>query len=373
MSLDTLVEISRYYGKNPDYVLAGGGNTSWKDDHTLYVKSSGTSLADVNSDSFVKMDRKALALIWDRDYPELREQRESAVLADMMAARIPGVQEKRPSVESLLHDIIPFAFVVHLHPALVNGLGCSVNGETTVKNIFGDKTIWIESINPGYVLAKEVKSKMDAYSARNIKTPSIIFMQNHGIFVGDDSVTGIREKYDNIMQKIGTHIKRRPDFSDEEQFAINENDNEKINMIIKTLSELSGGTAIFMQGKEVSRLVKDQTSFTPLSSAFTPDHIVYAGSAPLFITTDIDIQSAWKNHIEKNGIAPKIIAVQGLGIFSAAVTEKATALAMNLFRDSVKIAVYAESFGGPLFMTEDKIDFIKNWEVERYRTSVSDK
>ena len=42
MDLSTLVKMSNTYGSNPAYVLAGGGNTSVKDDTTLYVKGSGT-------------------------------------------------------------------------------------------------------------------------------------------------------------------------------------------------------------------------------------------------------------------------------------------------------------------------------------------
>lgn len=42
-------------------------------------------------------------------------------------------------------------------------------------------------------------------------------------------------------------------------------------------------------------------------------------------------------------------------------------LAKKLFNDAVKIAVYSESFGGPLHMEDDLIDFIVNWEVESYR------
>lgn len=45
MDLSTLVKMSNTYGSNPAYVLAGGGNTSVKDDTTLYVKGSGTQLA----------------------------------------------------------------------------------------------------------------------------------------------------------------------------------------------------------------------------------------------------------------------------------------------------------------------------------------
>ena len=56
MELSTLVKMSNTYGSNPAYVLAGGGNTSVKDDTTLYVKGSGTQLATIKAEEFVKMD-----------------------------------------------------------------------------------------------------------------------------------------------------------------------------------------------------------------------------------------------------------------------------------------------------------------------------
>ena len=50
MDLSTLVKMSNTYGSNPAYVLAGGGNTSVKDDTTLYVKGSGTQLATIKAE-----------------------------------------------------------------------------------------------------------------------------------------------------------------------------------------------------------------------------------------------------------------------------------------------------------------------------------
>ena len=368
MSIEALVELSRFYGNNPEYILAGGGNTSWKDGDTLFVKSSGFSLADATADSFVKMNRKALALIWEKTYPQSSEQRESAVLADMMAAKKPGEEQKRPSVEALLHDILLFAFVVHLHPALVNGLTCSRRGEEAARKIFNDDILWIPSTNPGYILSKLVKTASGSYHEKHRKFPQVILLQNHGIFVGADSPDGVKELYGEIMSKIGAMIQRKPDFSDEKRTG-------GAGEISRTLADLCAGDAAFMSGGEYAALLKSRDSFAPVSSAFTPDHIVYAGSDPLFTEarTGEGIRQDWKNHVGKTGRNPKIIAVRGMGIFAACATEKAANIAMDLFRDSVKVAVYAESFGGPLFMTADKIDFINNWEVERFRSSVSTK
>jgi len=381
MSIETLVELSRFYGSDPEYVLAGGGNTSWKTEDTLYVKGSGFSLAEAAAGSFVKMDRKALASIWEKTYPQSSEEREKEVLNDLMAAKKIGEEQKRPSVEALLHDIIPFSFVVHLHPALVNGLCCSQKGEAAAREIFGDEIIWIPSTNPGYILSRLVKTTMADYYEKQRKHAPVILLENHGVFVGADNADGIKKLYDEMMSKIGVRIKRKPDFSDEETATAGKlkSDGSLIEEITKTLAELvnpsGAGFSVFMTDSETASFIKDRESFYPVSSAYTPDHIVYAGSDPLYIesNTIAAIQSEWSNHAQKTGRNPKIIAIRNLGVFSAAASEKAACLALELFRDTIKVAVYTEGFGGPLFMTQDKIDFINNWEVERFRSSVSTK
>jgi rhamnose utilization protein RhaD (predicted bifunctional aldolase and dehydrogenase) len=376
-----LVEISRFYGADTDYVIAGGGNTSFKDAAHLYIKGSGTSFAGIQAADFVKMDRSRLAAIWDKSYPLDAGQREAAVLADMMAAKCPGEEHKRPSVETLLHDLLPFAYVVHTHPALVNGLTCGQRGEQAVKELFtpanGGEAVWIPITNPGYVLSKRVKDAMDLYRAEKGKTPDIIFLQNHGVFVGADTVEGIKAAYQRIMDRLGSGIKRKPDLGRE---AASFGDSAGIGARLRDMASRFSGPGpwftCFRRNAEILNYLKDEKSFFPVSSALTPDHIVYAGSDPFFVDekTARDaaaLEAAWKKHAAKTGRTPKLTAVQGLGIFGTGDSEKAAAAAAALFTDAVKVAVYAESFGGVLFMTKDHIDFINNWEVERYRSRVS--
>ncbi|GAH13640.1 unnamed protein product, partial [marine sediment metagenome] len=77
MSIKELIKISRFYGKDPSFLLAGGGNTSFKDKSYIYVKASGFKLASIEEDGFVKLDRNALNQIWKKKYPvdvDLREK-----------------------------------------------------------------------------------------------------------------------------------------------------------------------------------------------------------------------------------------------------------------------------------------------------------
>ncbi|WP_010259163.1 class II aldolase/adducin family protein [Treponema primitia] len=375
MSLQALIDISRYYGSNPEYVIAGGGNTSLKEGSTLFVKGSGTNLGDIHAEGFVKMDREKLARIWEKQYPLDEDAREAAVLADMMAAKKQGEEHKRPSVETMLHDILPFAFVIHTHPTLVNGLTCSQDGEKAAKDVFGEDHLWIPITNPGYILALAVKKALDAYRERKGKPADIIFLQNHGVFVGSDSTDGIKTIYTKLIDTLDKKIKRKPDFSDKTGVY---RDSEEI---ARLLAGFAGPhyRVIFERNTEFAGLTGDSSAFSPVSSAFTPDHIVYSGSDPLFITiTDNSpladqIRNAWNHHLDKIGRPPKIAAVQGRGIFGIGTSEKTASLALELFTDTAKVAAYSESFGGGRFMTKDKIDFINNWEVERFRSQAVEK
>jgi rhamnose utilization protein RhaD (predicted bifunctional aldolase and dehydrogenase) len=375
MSIEVLTAISNYYGSKPEYVIAGGGNTSFKDPSTLYIKGSGIALADCSPESFVRMDRHALARIWTKTYPADAGEREKAVLADLMDARQAGENHKRPSVETLLHDMLPFSWVIHTHPAIVNGLTCSRQGEQAVHRLFPGEAVWIPSTNPGYILAQRVKQEMEVYQACRGRPPGLIFLQNHGVFVSADTPEGIHELYRHSMEKLSGVIGRKPEVSESAaQWGCS-------SLLIPLLSELTGGTAVFARNHEIARFTSCRESFAPAASAFTPDQIVYAGGHPLFVETAAhrpeqilaDIRGTWDIHRAETGGNPKIIGVQGLGVFGLGSSEKAAALALELFIDGISIAVYAESFGGPQSMPLDQIQFINTWEAERYRSQISSK
>jgi rhamnose utilization protein RhaD (predicted bifunctional aldolase and dehydrogenase) len=50
------------YGRNPAYVLAGWGNTSFKTYKELYVKASGIPLSDIQPVGFVAMSMDLLKI-----------------------------------------------------------------------------------------------------------------------------------------------------------------------------------------------------------------------------------------------------------------------------------------------------------------------
>ena len=361
--------MSNRYGTE-DYVLAGGGNTSFKDETTLYVKGSGTSLADITPDRFVAMNLEKLTAMLQADYPKDDASREAAALEDMMAARQTGEEHKRPSVEALLHAMFPHAYVLHVHPTLVNGLTCGADGEKLCRKIFGDKAAWVPLIKPGYVLALACQSAFENFKKTTGVFPQIALLQNHGIFVAADTVEEIDAIMTEVMATLERRLQRKPELTDSSFDATNFDTNcaSRIAPALRMLfSEDGMSTVVFCANRLSDEFVKDHETMKPLMTPFSPDHIVYYKDAPLFIEPNDDIKTAFEAYQKKKGYAPKIVAVKGLGFFSLGKSIREAHNARLLFLDAMKTAVYAESFGGCNPLPEEFTEFILNWEVESYR------
>ncbi|MFC2115944.1 class II aldolase/adducin family protein [Bacteroidota bacterium] len=157
--LDELVRISNFYGRDKQYVIAGGGNTSFKTDDRIWVKASGYPLASISIEGLAELDRKKLEVISSKSYSGDSLTRENEIKTDLNAACIS--EGKRPSVETSLHNLIDYRFVVHLHPTLVNGLLCADKAEVILKDIFGKEVISIPYTDPGYLLFKRIEKDHD--------------------------------------------------------------------------------------------------------------------------------------------------------------------------------------------------------------------
>ena len=122
------------------------GNTSYKDESTLWVKPSGTTLAGLQEDTFVTLNRAKVNGLYDVETPEESHAREELVKNFMGEAVLNDAG--RPSVEAPLHNILETKFVVHTHALLVNGMTCAKDGESVCKRLFPD-ALWVEYIDAG--------------------------------------------------------------------------------------------------------------------------------------------------------------------------------------------------------------------------------
>ena len=195
------VYTSRLLGMNPDLVLHGGGNTSLKgvsntvfgeSVETLFVKGSGWDLRTIEAAGFPPVDlnylRRLGALDTLSDTQMMRELR--LALLDPTAPT--------PSVEAILHALIPHRYVDHTHTDAVVTLSNSRGGADRLAELFGDEVLILPYTMPGFVLAKQV-----AQEAADADWSSLrgIILLNHGLFTfAEDAKTSYSAMIDLVTR-----------------------------------------------------------------------------------------------------------------------------------------------------------------------------
>lgn len=371
--IDQLIEISRKYGADSRFVIAGGGNTSFKNENNLWVKASGHALATITEEGFAVLDRALLNPMGKKKYSSDTAEREDQVKNDLAAACI--TKGRRPSVETSLHNCMSYAYVVHTHPTIVNAVMCAKDAEAICGKLFPD-ALFIAYTDPGYTLFKKVFDKITAYKKAKGFEPKVIFLQNHGVFVGADTTAEIDAIYEDMVAKIESKIKTK--FS-EDAAPVCECISDTIPAIRTILSRGGRGlkTLKVTNNKLIESLISSKETVKAVSVPFSPDGIVYCKSEYIYIDPqnpeDLLKQAERKieAYVAKRGHTPKVLLINSIGLVAVGDNAKNAQIVTDVFYDAMKIAFLAKNFGGEHPMTKKQIEFIDNWEVENYRRKVS--
>jgi len=342
--LQTITELSHEFGSD-DYVKGGGGNTSCKDADTLWVKPSGTTLGGLQPETFVAMKREkinALYAVETPAEPSAREELVKNVMADAVLSNSSG----RPSVEAPLHNVFDAVFVVHTHPALVNGMTCAQNGKAVCERLFPE-ALWVDYVDAGYTLCMTAREVLKQFEETNGREPKVIFLENHGVFIAADTADEIRALYAKIIETLKAEYQKAGVST---ELPVGEPNDAAVETVKNLLGE--EGTCVAVSGL-----------FFAADGPITPDHIVYSKSFPFTAELTEENIAAFK---ERFGCSPRVI-VTADAVFGAGVSQKVADLALLLAQDGALVQQLAEAFGGLQFMTDAAREFIENWEVEAYR------
>ena len=137
--LSIRVYTSRLLGQNSDLVLHGGGNTSVKirkkdffgnlSDY-LYVKGSGCDLETIEEKDFSGCKMSALLKLSEFDSLSDTE------MVDQCRSSMIDPNSSNPSIEAIVHAVIPYRFVDHTHADAVLSLTNSPKGKQNIIDVF---------------------------------------------------------------------------------------------------------------------------------------------------------------------------------------------------------------------------------------------
>lgn len=175
------VYTSNLLGQSDELVLHGGGNTSVKStidgEDILYVKGSGWDLVSIKEEGFpaVKLDTLL-------DMSQLETLSDIDMVNGQKEAMI-DKSSPNPSVEAILHALIPYKFVDHTHADAVVTISNSNSGIENISKIYPNFLI-VPYVMPGFILAQTIHNMTkDNFDWKKCEG---IILHNHGIFTFDN-------------------------------------------------------------------------------------------------------------------------------------------------------------------------------------------
>ncbi|MBR5868435.1 MAG: hypothetical protein IKZ21_03245, partial [Clostridia bacterium] len=189
------------------------------------------------------------------------------------------------------------------------------------------------------------------------------FLQNHGVFFTADTV----EELDRLTAALfGAFGRFSPLLPSAQPTPVAEA------VLAPLRSALPSDRVVLFEASDLIAAALDADYFEKLPT-FTPDHMVYCGHRFL-LTTPETLTEDYVAFEKAEGFAPKILGIKGVGAFAIGESQSKAELILALLKDAIKIALYAEGSGGPRFQSSFLVNFIRNWEVEKYRAgAISEK
>jgi rhamnose utilization protein RhaD (predicted bifunctional aldolase and dehydrogenase)/NAD(P)-dependent dehydrogenase (short-subunit alcohol dehydrogenase family) len=386
--LQLRVYSSRLLGQEHDLVLHGGGNTSVKiteknlfgeDEDILYVKGSGWDLGDIEAEGFAPVRLKILQHMAGLD------QLSDADMVHMQRAAMTNPYAPNPSVEAVLHAIIPFKFVDHTHADAVVTISNSPDGEEKIKEIAGNRVLIVPYIMPGFLLAKKV------YEMTKDLDWSLydgLVLLNHGAFTFDDDAKNSYRKMIDIVSRAEHFLETQAG-----QISISgrhsEMDLQTLAKIRKQVS-LKRGAAIYALADNTAEASSfaSQEDVDSISTRgpLTPDHIIRTKQSPLIIQDDTasnataaditevhDYAAAYQAYFERNANdlqicldhAPRWAVWKNVGLLSFGTSLQEAGIISDISRHTIKAIQLAERLGGWQALAEKDLFDMEYWELEQ--------
>ncbi len=372
---------SRLIGKDEDLVLHGGGNTSVKasalnlfgeEQEILYVKGSGWDLATIESAGFAPVRLDVL-----RRMAELEHLSDQDMVKHQRAAML-DPEAPNPSVEAILHAIIPFKYVDHTHADAVVTLTNTVDGEQRVRELYADRVLIVPYVMPGFMLAKKV-----AQLTRDIDWAKLdgMILMNHGAFSFADHARESYERMIHLVNDAEQYLRQYGSWDMAQAVSPVEADCYTLCQLRKAVSNAAGRPMLSLFNNDdyavgFSRLdnVDDLATRGPL----TPDHVIRTKRVPLVIEDDAAqaVQSYmqnYRNYFDRNAIsgatcldpAPRWAVWKNQGILAFGVSVKDARIVADIARHTIRSIQWAESLGGWSALPEDDIFAVEYWELEQ--------
>ena len=373
---------SRLLGRDKTLVLHGGGNSSVKSSQKnifgeetgiLYVKGSGWDLETIDTAGFTPVELshlQRLAKLPALSDPEMVNQ----LVTHQTYAAAPA-----PSVEAILHAILPYRYVDHTHADAIIAITNTRHGKERIREIYGEDVVIIPYVMPGFDLAKLCAERFAAEA--NTRTLGMVLM-NHGIFSFGQSA---KESYDRMIELVGRaedYLKRQNAW--EIEGAAREAANEStIALSLANLrlhiSKAAGFPVIVARhadAKALSFARRSDIAVISQQGPATPDHVIRTKRLPMLGRDVVAYGQAYRQYYEtyepqskerKTMLdpAPRVVLDRELGLCTIGKNAQEAGIVADIYDHTIDIILRATALGGYHALPAKDIFDVEYWDLEQ--------
>ncbi|MFA7096468.1 MAG: bifunctional aldolase/short-chain dehydrogenase [Gammaproteobacteria bacterium] len=374
------VYTSRLLGRDKSLVLHGGGNTSVKirernvlgeEEEILYVKGSGWDLETIEPAGFapVRLEPlRALARLEALSDPQMVNE----LRTHMTRADAPT-----PSVEAILHAVLPYKYVDHTHADAVVTVTNTPDGLARVREIYGNDVVIIPYVMPGFDLARVCAERFAAEAGP--QTIGMVLM-NHGIFSFGATARESYERMIYLVDRAEQYLKRHgawelppgesrgPGPFRRQLAALRRDLSEAAGfpMVLRTVDD-DLGTA-FARRPDVATLSQQGPA--------TPDHVIRTKRLPMLGRDVAAYRAAYREYFaahepaakERKTMldpAPRVILDPELGLCATGRNAQDAAIVGEIYQHTIAVILRATALGGYRALPAQDIFDMEYWDLEQ--------
>lgn len=378
--LELRVYSSRLLGRDDTLVLHGGGNTSVKvrernavgeEEEILYVKGSGWDLETIEVDGFAPVRMAHLLKL-----AEL-EALSDPQMVNELATQVTRAGAPAPSVEAILHAVIPHKFVDHTHADALLAVTNTDDGEARIREIYGDEVVVVPYVMPGFELAKVCARKFKAEAKPS--TTGIVLLK-HGLFSFGATAEESYGRMISLVERAENYLRKRgagdaaigpigPIGPIRMQLATLRFDIAKSAGFPMVLSTYADAKAVaFARASNVHEVSQRGPA--------TPDHILRTKRLPMLGRDVNAYASSYREYFTRNAPrarddktmldpAPRVILDPEFGMATAGRSAKEAAIARDLYSHTMDVIARAEALGGYRALSEEELFEFEYWDLEQ--------
>jgi rhamnose utilization protein RhaD (predicted bifunctional aldolase and dehydrogenase)/NAD(P)-dependent dehydrogenase (short-subunit alcohol dehydrogenase family) len=374
------VYTSRLLGRDHSLVLHGGGNTSVKisqpnvfgeTEDILYVKGSGWDLETIEPQGFapVRLNQvKRLVTL---------ERLSDAQMVQELRAAITDPSAPTPSVETILHALLPYAFVDHTHADALLAITNTADGGRRVREIYGDSVVVVPYVMPGFDLARAVAQLLPKYT-----TPATVglVLLNHGFFSFGETAREAYERMIDLVSRAEDYLAEQGAWEVPRQAGRPATASRMDLASLRRQASDAAGVPLLMacyQGtKEMAFVQREDLAAIASQGPVTPDHVIRTKRLPLVGRDMTAYVAAYEQYFQEHAAsakqpltmldpAPRVILDPALGLLTLGRTAQDASIAHDVYSQTIDVILRATALGGYRALPAADIFAVEYWDLEQ--------